>query len=352
MKTIFLSIVLGFSLFQTVLADQRTCGVEAAFGAVHAIGIEPSVRFEELLTTEYVSHRGGSTADDVCKAVRKLGARGTYLQGMGSVSLLGTKHPLILHVYSDGQLQSPNHWLLFLGMEDGLAKVVDGGGVQEKWPLERLLARWPGRAIVVSPSESNQYFASTLTFLEAGSFVAIIVLAFVIGKSSLKLTWKSEWLRFLLASTGIVAAVGVFSSWVSAGKLPLPFNASTRYIFAALDGAPCEYVDLKEFLLAIKSESDSKSDTVVVDCRYESDTKRFPVPGTIPVSLDEKTASIARSMEFINRDRTILLFCLSERCRFSEVMAIRLTGLGFHKFKIFRGGYEEWLKSADSTAGS
>jgi hypothetical protein len=62
MKTILLFIIMGFSLFQTVLADQRTCGVEAAFGAVHAMGIETSVRFEELLTTEYVSHRGGSTA--------------------------------------------------------------------------------------------------------------------------------------------------------------------------------------------------------------------------------------------------------------------------------------------------
>jgi rhodanese-related sulfurtransferase len=341
MKTIFLTIVLGFSLFQTVLADQRTCGVEAAFGAVHAIGIEPSVRFEELLTTEYVSHRGGSTADDVCKAVRKLGARGTYLQGMGSVSLLGTKHPLILHVYSDGQLQSTNHWLLFLGMEDGLAKVVDGGGVQEKWPLERLLARWPGRAIVVSPSESNQYFASTLTFLEAGSFAAIVVIAFAIGKSLLMMNLKQDWLRILVSGAGIVAGVSVFASLVLAAKLPLPFNATARYVTAALDGARVKYVDLPGFLQAIESQSE----TVVVDCRYESDANAYPVPGTIPVSVSAKIASIERTMESINRDRPILLFCVSERCGFSEAMAIRLTGLGFHKFKIFRGGYEEWRKS-------
>jgi rhodanese-related sulfurtransferase len=127
--------------------------------------------------------------------------------------------------------------------------------------------------------------------------------------------------------------------------VPLPFNATARYVTAALDGAKVKYVDLPEFLQAIESQSD----TVVVDCRYESDSNAYPVPGTIPVSVSAKIASIERSMESINRDRPLLLFCLSERCGFSEVMAIRLTGLGFHKFKIFRGGYAEWQKSTSLT---
>lgn len=54
------------------MAASRTCGVECAYGAVHAVGGKARMPFEKLLNKQYISQIGGSTGQDIVSAVRDL----------------------------------------------------------------------------------------------------------------------------------------------------------------------------------------------------------------------------------------------------------------------------------------
>lgn len=332
------AMVLG-SLSMPCLADQKSCGVEAAYGAVHAIGINPECEFVNLLTPDYISQLGGSTAVDVCKAVERLGAQATYLQGLGWASLLYAEHPMILHVSSDGQLEAANHWLLFLGVQDGMAKVVDGGGKPEAWPLDRLLIRWRGLAIAVTPRGEADQAKWSLNFGETALSLGVLVgaLAAALLFSTIFSSWASA--RFPAVLTGVALSLAASVFTVSGVRFPIPTEASTRYAYAAIDGPEFDETRLGEFLSLL----DDPGNATLLDCRYYSDHSRFPIPGTLNVPIDAKSHEMVAALADKDRTAPIVIFCTSERCGFSERMAVRLTGLGFTNLKIFRGGYVEWF---------
>jgi rhodanese-related sulfurtransferase len=336
--TLSTAVVLAGQLAKPCIGDQKSCGVEAAYGAMHALGITPDCAFVDLLTTEYISQIGGSTAQDVCNAVERLGAEATYLQGLGWASLLHAKHPMILHVSSDGQLEAANHWLLFLGVRDGMAKVVDGGGTPESWPLERLLVRWRGLAVVVTPPGQKDQASWLLNFYETMMSLSVAAVALAIAQIFRTVSFSRTLTGFAAAFLGVALTVAAFVIGVSGSYFPSPTQPSTRYAVAAIDGADFEIIDLNGFL----SLMDDPGEATLLDCRYRPDSLKFPIPGTMNVPIDAKSHEMAEALSGKQPAEPIVIFCANKRCGFSERMAVRLVGMGFTNLKIFRGGYVEW----------
>jgi rhodanese-related sulfurtransferase len=326
-------------------ADQKACGVEAAFGAVHALGMTPEVNYSDLLTKEYISELSGSTASDICKLVGRLGGEAVFLEGLGWASLQSTNHPLILHVSSDGQLEASNHWLLFLGVRDNMAKVVDGGGTVEEWPWDRLLARWRGRAIVVTPKDDASSATAGLNFAETSFAIGLAIGAVALGLvlSNLRPSGKFS---FPIVFIGVALGLCIAMRLSSRVELAFPVGMTGRYVFAAIDGPPHETIDLSDFNAWLARPGN----ITFIDCRYRADFLQSPIPGTISIPVDAKTHEIVTTLEGKDRSQPIVIFCASDRCRFSEFMAVRLTGLGFTDLRIFRGGYAEWLHRSEAEA--
>jgi len=321
-----------------VWSDNKDCGVKAAYGAVSALGIKPKLTFADLLTAEYISQRSGSTAIDVCKAVGALGGEARYLQGMGWPSLVDSSFPLILHVASDGQLQSANHWILYLGMDGSEARVVNSSGIVELWPMERLLVRWRGRGIVVAPKEHGTQAKHLLNRAELFWLGGLLVGAFSLAKlGDASLNRIRAW-KYPITLSIITLFIATFSALGSRARPLLPINATSRYAQAALSGAQHEYIDWHSF----KQLLNAPGETVLVDCRYKADYDFAPIPNTVSIPIDAEIGEIERALHGRQASDPIVLFCMSSKCQFSEVMTIRLTAMGFRNLSVWKGGYREW----------
>lgn len=321
-------------------AESKSCGIEAAYGAVNALGIKARIHVEELLTKEFISERGGSTAQDVCAAVSALGAEALFVEGMGWASLVGCKYPMILNVSSDGQLIATNHWLLFLGFDGSLARVVNGEGKVENWRMERLLVRWRGKGIIVSPQGESVNQKYRLNRSEICGCLTSITGGIVLCSLMISLFYSKVRRQFLglLVVLSIVVYELASTCFFSHAPPPLPGSTTTRYVFATLYGSHTSEISLVDFIGLLKSPENA----VLIDCRYDSDYRAAPIQGTINIPVDAGTSKVSETLSGKSFDQKIVLFCMSEGCGFAKVMSTRLTGLGFSNLYIFPGGYREW----------
>ena len=153
------------------------CGVYSLYGAAKSLGIDANLN--DLCTAEYVTSKAGSSAQDLQRAGHALGIRVQPLTGLGRSILLSSQHPLILHVSPRGVHGVYNHWILFLGFENGAAIVHDGSGGSLHCTLEEILARWDGIALVI-----NRLTEPSTTYV----------------------SWNAGWL-FMLATIGFLITV-------------------------------------------------------------------------------------------------------------------------------------------------
>lgn len=319
--------------------DSKLCGIEATYGAVAALGIDPKLPFENLVSRKYVSHLGGSTSEDLCKAARALGADAVYLRGLGAASLENSSQPIILHVASDGQLEGVNHWALYLGKKNGYARIVNSGGVIELYPVDRVLARWDGSAVVVGRQGSDM--KRRFVRAESQAFFSIIAIAIAAGFAANRVTTccYSPVARTVLmgATTSCAVAVAV----IAAVRIPLPFPGqdAVHYILAATGDTPATTIDLEKFKSRLKDRQ-----SLIVDCRKRESFAHGSVPGSVNVPVDLTTAELSTQIASTPTSHKAVIFCQSAGCSYSKIMAVRLRGLGFDDLEIFPGGYQEWQK--------
>lgn len=137
------------------------CGVYAVYGCLRLFG--KSTALEMLLEPRYVGSRAGSTLAELIRAVEDCGLRSRALRGLTAESLKAADAPIILHVKDRRRTHEYNHWLLYLGEQDGKARVLDPPGSVEVVPFAQILARWDGTGLVVSnrPIETSRYVKAT-----------------------------------------------------------------------------------------------------------------------------------------------------------------------------------------------
>ena len=130
-------------LFSTsrCLASHPYCGIQAVHAAASAVLPHEVRPFEELVRRRFVSSLRGSTRADLMDAADHLGVHATPLDHRGVATLRAAKHPLLLHMMSDGQMESFNHWNCFLGFRDGQVLLMDGDGVIVPTDLPDVLMR-------------------------------------------------------------------------------------------------------------------------------------------------------------------------------------------------------------------
>jgi rhodanese-related sulfurtransferase len=314
------------------------CGIYAIYGAAATLG--PTPDFERLVDKQFVTSFAGSGASDLLKAADSIGVRATALHGLGPASLKHAQDPLILHVASRGQLEAYNHWVLFLGMEDNNARIVDGTATVQLLPISQLLARWDGVALAIylgdSP-KSNYSAIETATFGWWGLFSISLVLGTasfancLLGRSA---ELSRTWVTLLLLTSLITLLVRELFGETSFSK-----NAdSIKYIIAAEGGRSYEEITVEELVKIVSKPSE----TMVFDTRYADSYARGHLPYTRNLPIDAKHDAITRMTADLRRTCPIVLYCQSAGCGYSDRMAIVLTGLGFENIRIYREGWVGW----------
>lgn len=324
------------------------CGLYCAYAALHAIGVD--VAFETLLRPRYLSSRQGSSVEELRQAVIGVGVHAIALEGLGAESLRAARGPMILHVASDGQLKRYNHWLVFLGMHGGKARVLDPPNSMEIVPISDVLARWNGTALVVSDKPIE---VGSVAVFEGAFYLNVILLAILIVwivdhlSRRLKIVVaarsarpvQSAILKALVQGAALgcctLALVLGFHAIDDVGFLRNP--AAARYV-AAADVAHffprLSYQEVRRFVDEQKG--------YLIDARLPVDFALGRIPGAINVPVDASPAERRETMARVPRDASLLVYCQSDRCEYNEYVAALLARDGFGAISLYRGGWVEW----------
>jgi predicted double-glycine peptidase len=130
------------------------CGIYSLWCCLNTVGIK--LPADKLTTLEYVGSHRGSSASELVKAAEDCGG---YAKGFTNVTLADIEQlnrPAILHMRSSWIDHGYNHWIAFMGLEEGgRVRVFDPPHPLNTVSYSELLANWDGLAIVISESPIN-----------------------------------------------------------------------------------------------------------------------------------------------------------------------------------------------------
>jgi len=318
------------------------CGVYCVYGALSAL--DKPVDFESLLHPRYMGSIEGSSVGELRRAVVDAGGYAVAMSGLSLESLRHTRHPMILHVASDGQPNQYDHWVLFLGMDGDKARIVDPPSDPDSVPLADVLARWDGtalfvadRPISVATVTAREIWARSLYLLLAlGSLILVYF-----GRprfcenlrraSSIRIA-SSQGATLVVLSIGFAIAIHATDA---AGFLRNP--AATSYVAAA---------NIAKFFpklsLAEARRFQSRKEGIIVNARFRQSFAAGHIDGAINVPIDATTAERRRLLTGVSRETPILVYCQSLPCDFDERVGTLLARDGFQTIRLFPGGWEEW----------
>lgn len=317
----------------TVVSGGPYCGVYCVYAATRACGYP--AKFEDLLDQRYVGSYKGSTITELQQAAARLGLHGTPMSGLTPAALKQSPHPVILHVRRPGHKMPYAHWVLFAGVQDGKARIVDPPTGVELIPFSELCALWDGVGLVVSDGPPDSNSLKFAAWIDSGVIVAFVGLALVV----LRIGKYGRGLRPVSSACALVligGVVGLTSQSIGSGGLYSDRHAASlvagQYFLPTIPE-----ISLDEARLLVGSPG-----VTVVDARSTADFAAAHIPGAIslPVfaGLSERRAVSAALAE----GSRVIVYCQSRDCAWSDSVAADLYHRGHVNVCIFRGGWQEW----------
>jgi rhodanese-related sulfurtransferase len=314
--------------------DDPYCGLNCVFAAAEALGQDNE--FEPLIDRKFLSNRFGSTAIDLIAAGKHLGVNVTPYKGLSVTSLVKARDPLVLHVSPYGDVSRYSHWVLFLGSEKELAKIVDDDGVIALVPIAEILARWDGLALAVHVDASPLGNYSGVELSNRLSWFALI-LGITACFTFLPAKFETKTIVFVVFASGVM--ICFVSIWNHA---PMATNRnSVGYLVTGHLGNRFERVEFGE--LSRLLEDNPSIGIFLVDARFASDSKWGSIPSSINIPVDSNRTEIARKVKGIPLARPVVVYCLSDQCGFDQAIANKLAAFGFKDIRLYEPGWQGWL---------
>ena len=291
-------------------ADGPYCGIYAVYGAASALSAR--VEFDSLVDSRFVSSRAGSTTNDLVNAAKHLGVKAMPLSGLGSASLRESRDPLVLHIASFGQLEVYNHWLLFLGMENGKARTVDGTGSVHLMEVGELLARWDGVAVAVFRTMEPQTRFGSVELAACGWWLLVVcvTIAYVTHAVQRMSLFVSRPTFIPVMVLGISTVVLVTAREIRSERSLLRNPDFVRFINVAEGLKHIPDISFDE----MKAFSDGRKEGTIFDVRYSGDMNYGHIPGAMGLPVDSTQEQVAAAVWKLPREQTIVLYCQSARC--------------------------------------
>jgi rhodanese-related sulfurtransferase len=317
------------------------CGVHCLYAALDAIGKD--ARFEELISTKYISSERGSSAADLQSAAADFGAHGTTMTRLTADTLRSSRHPVILHVKPIARSAAYTHWMLFLGMDDGKARILDPPKQLEVVPMAHVLARWDGIGIVIHDSN-----AVGLSVWPARAMFGSLAVIAACAIWLIRLLRSPSGVKRLGARRDLCGLVGVLCVSVAIaliwhGVSPEGFllnRSAVASVVANFHSAAVPHLTIDE-LEALRRNGDA----VLIDARRPQAYRRGHIDGAINVPVTSSLSSRDRALGHLPKTSRIVLYCQSERCPWASELANLLTANGYSDLSLFPGGWQEWSKA-------
>jgi len=140
------------------------CGIYALLAILDIFGMHPDQ--QELFTPEFIGSYQGSSNTELIKAAEKYGLHGKTYSGLTWQELHASKSPMILHFRSTYADTKFNHWVTYLGVDGGKARIIDLPHRMTTIPFAELLAKWDGTAIEISKEPIKPYILTASVTLK------------------------------------------------------------------------------------------------------------------------------------------------------------------------------------------
>ena len=311
------------------------CGVYCALAGLNTLGL--NTPYGMINTAQYVSSLQGSSMADLIRALTEHGAFPLALKGLTPSALIALETPCILHVRRDGTTESHSHWVLYLGIVEGKARLFNPPNGEEILPLEELLYLWDGKGIAIfaqKPSLIDTWrgkilplFDSMQIFAVAGLGMGLFLWPFWPGASTL----VGFGLRLGLATLFCVLGQTAFSRTSLGDRWDLYATiarAREKHSFDLITT-----VQLQQQL--------RENQPALVDARLARDFGYGHLPGAFNLPIDCGPGMVRVLAQQLGNRETVV-YCQSAGCGWSEVIAKSLALRGVGPIHIFKGGYAEW----------
>lgn len=305
-----------------------------------------NVDFAELLTLKYLGSANGSSLAELTQASKDFGMYALPARDLTSQVLRSSHYPVILHVKKSADSTKYDHYELFLGVENGLARLYDPPDPVRLVPFRELAPRWNGTGLIVSaqPIDTGKLFAPAYKSYVQCAAIALAVIALA---SSLRKPW--------LPLIGGLSRRGIFalSAMQCIGLMGVSLLAGMVYHFATDEGLlahanateaieKAHVGDLTPKVSKAEVGQLLNTATVLIDARFASDFNAGHLPNAINVSIDSSDDQRHKVMAGIAKDAKIVVYCQSLGCKFAAEITAKLLEDGFSNVSIFKGGWHEW----------
>ena len=328
------------------------CGIYSLVACLNVYGINPDIK--SLLVPDYVGSFQGSSDKELIKATE---AHGLYGKTHGNLTwreLQKSNAPMILHFRSSFSDQRYNHWVAYLGVEGGKARIIDVPHELATIPFAELMAKWDGTAIVISnkPISSqiiNESRASYFLLVSVLLGFIFLIQHFFWNKSQEAFA-KPNYLRRIkhgIIQTSILLGIVfvtaiIYHAFSDVGFLRNPTAVAevTRRYYS---------VDIPEISLAEMQKTVDDENTPIFDARYIRDYNYKTIPGAKSLSINSSLTERQHQLQGIEKTKRMVVFCQSSGCGYADEIAQFLKFNGYNNVVIYKGGYREWEKNRESS---
>lgn len=327
------------------------CGIYALIACLDTFGIRP--HFEEFFVAEFVGSFQGSSDSELRKAAQTYGLYGKTYSGLTWQEIKASKSPMILHFRSTYADSKFNHWVAYLGVDGGKARIIDIPHRIATIPFSEILAKWDGTAIVISKEPIQGDFIATARW----NYLSMILLLLGILVAARAFFWDHDNENFLAltffqkiklaiiqtsALLGVLFVVGILYHALSPiGFLRNPSAvAEVTRRYYSID---VPEIDITETERAIESKT-----IQLYDARYSRDYVRGTIPSAKNLSINSSLTERQQMLGATPKSQRIVVFCQSSGCGYADEVAQFLKFYGYENVVIFRGGYREWSKKHDA----
>jgi rhodanese-related sulfurtransferase len=321
------------------------CGLYCVYSIMRLAGQRPD--FVDLVKPEYLGSYEGSSMPDLIRAAHDNGLFAVPGARLTPRVLRQATCPIILHVR--GQARSPkyDHYELFLGTEEGKAKILNAPLAPQLVDSGELAAQWDGVGLIISdkaPDVEALFAGERYRLLMAA---AVVVLAIVVthgvirARSAKRSDRSSRWRMAMSMAQGCVLAAaaltcGVCSNIASTGDGLVANGQGIHSVRRAHLGGFVRTIGVGKVRQLLST------DAIFVDARYPSDFQAGHLESAVSVPVRADDRQFTQATKDLPRDRQMVVYAHSRDCPYAKNVAGRLVEAGFHNIVIFKGGWTEW----------
>lgn len=240
----------------------------------------------------------GSSIEDLRLAAQYLKIHVKDYQGLGIESLLNARDPLLLHVASSGQLIAYNHWVLFLGIENGQARILDTRNGVRLVPLGKLCARWDGIALAAHLDEQPQVNYGQIELRSSFLYVLAAAGVVLLGTVAAQFLFRGFWLgvSVFVIGTTVLAGYGSFKDYSATRCVE-----ANDYLYAVLQEKNFDVVTKEQLTQLL---TDQEQPITLIDARRNRSFILGSIPGAINLPVDIAEADLEANLEGIPRSKS------------------------------------------------